>query len=126
MGTPLEDAEAHLTKAREFLDASEFEEDGGLYNAAASSAVLSGINSKDAICLKLTGTSAKGKNHATAVSELRNAGQAGAQVANALGKLLRMKTRAQYQTTPVAQSDARSALRWATQLYKAAEETVRR
>ena len=49
MGTPLQDAKAHLIKAREFLDAAESEVSAERYNAATSNAVLSGINSKDAI-----------------------------------------------------------------------------
>jgi hypothetical protein len=55
----LDDARAHLAKAREFLEAAELTNDLGLFNAAASSAVTSGINSKDAICLTLTGRTRK-------------------------------------------------------------------
>lgn len=53
--TALEDAKVHLTKAREFLDAAEADQDLELYNAATSDAVTSGINSKGAICLVLDG-----------------------------------------------------------------------
>jgi hypothetical protein len=45
----LDDARAHLAKAQEFLAAAEFTLDLDLFNAATSSAVSSGINSKDAI-----------------------------------------------------------------------------
>ncbi len=44
---------AHLRKAREFLDAARLEAERDLYSAAASSAVLAGINAKDTICLRL-------------------------------------------------------------------------
>lgn len=44
----LEEARLHLAKAREFLDAAETSRDLGLDNAAASNAVISAINSKDA------------------------------------------------------------------------------
>lgn len=54
MATPLQDAKAHLVKAQEFLAAAESEVSAERYNAATSNAVLSGINSKDAICLTLT------------------------------------------------------------------------
>ena len=47
----LDEARAHLAKAREFLEAAELTNDLQLFNAAASNAVTSGINSKDAICL---------------------------------------------------------------------------
>lgn len=51
----LDEARAHLAKAREFLTAAELNLDLDLFNAATSNAVISGINSKDAICLRLTG-----------------------------------------------------------------------
>lgn len=70
----LEDAHAHLAKAQEFLAAAEFTLDLDLFNAATSSAVSSGINSKDAICLRLTGVSRKTDDHAQAVAELAQAG----------------------------------------------------
>jgi len=44
----LEESRAHLRKAREFLDAASLEVELELYSAAASSAVLAGINAKDA------------------------------------------------------------------------------
>lgn len=59
----LRDARAHLAKAQEFFDAAELTLDLDLYNAATSNAVTSGINSKDAICLKLTGKTDKTENH---------------------------------------------------------------
>lgn len=59
MGTALQDARAHLAKAREFLTAAESAASQDLHNAATSNAVVSGINSKDAICLQLTGTTTK-------------------------------------------------------------------
>jgi len=48
----LDDAHAHLSKSREFLDAAENDLVAEHCNAATSSAVTSGINAKDAICLK--------------------------------------------------------------------------
>lgn len=68
--TALDEARAHLAKAREFLEAAELTNDLQLFNAAASNAVTSGINSKDAICLALTGRTRKSDNHAEAVAEL--------------------------------------------------------
>ena len=52
--TALDNARAHLTKAQEFLEAAELTNDLLLFNAAASNAVTSGINSKDAICVDAT------------------------------------------------------------------------
>ncbi|MDX2972869.1 hypothetical protein PWY87_35305 [Kribbella solani] len=64
--TAIDEARAHLAKAREFLEAAELTNDLQLYNAAASNAVTSGVNSKDAICLALTGRTRKADNHAEA------------------------------------------------------------
>ena len=46
--TPLNEAHLHLQKAQEFLEAAKLNLHAGLHNPAASDAVLSGINSKDA------------------------------------------------------------------------------
>jgi len=69
MGTR-DDALSHLRKAREFLDAAGLELDMELHTAAASSAVLAGINAKDTICLQLTGRTGKSEDHRSAVPEL--------------------------------------------------------
>ena len=87
----LDDARAHLAKAQEFLAAAELTLDLDLFNAATSSAVSSGINSKDAICLRLTGVSRKTDNHAQAVAELTQAGGVGAALTQTFSRLLRMK-----------------------------------
>ena len=124
MGTPLQDAKAHLLKALEFLAAARSEVNAERYNSATSSAVLSGINSKDAICLKLTGVTGKGDDHKSAVPELKRAGKAATGLAPTLDRLLKLKTRAQYQTTAMARKDAESAVKWASQLYETAEDIV--
>jgi hypothetical protein len=122
--TALEDARAHVAKAREFLDAAQLSHDLALFNAAASSAVISGINSKDAICLRLTGRTRKSDNHADAVTELRAAGPAGARMAPTLSRLLTLKTKSQYQVESVAAADAAKAVDWASRLLDAAEVVV--
>lgn len=66
----LERSRGHLLKAQEFLLAGERDIDDALYNAAASNAVLAGINAKDAICLRLTGRTGKSSDHQRAVAEL--------------------------------------------------------
>lgn len=118
------DARAHLRKAREFLDAAELNLDAGLHNAATSSAVMSGINAKDAVCLALTGTTGKSENHLEAVAELRAAGQASRSLAPTLGRLLKLKNKSQYQTVDVARADAVKAVGWATNLVDGASGIV--
>jgi len=128
--TALSDARAHLATAREFFTAAELNLDLELYNVAASNAVVSGINSKDAICLRLTGTTAKTENHAAAVAELRTAGGSGPhgsttkQMATVLGRLLKLKSKSQYQTIDVAHADAAKAVEWAQKMLDGASEIV--
>lgn len=127
----LTEAQAHLAKAREFLDAAELSLDVDLYNAATSNAVISGINSKDAACLRLTGTTAKTEHHSTAGAELRTAGadgphsEATKQMAVTLGRLLKLKSKSQYQTLDVARADASKAVDWAQKMLEAASGVVR-
>ncbi len=108
---------------------AELDLDLELFNAATSSAVISGINSKDAICLTLTGTTDKTESHSTAIAELRAAGashgtQAGVtkQLATTLGRLLKLKNKSQYQSADVACSDATKAIERAQKLLDGASE----
>lgn len=119
--TALADARAHLAKAREFLEAAETTNDLALFNAAASNAVTSGINSKDAICLALTGRTRKSDNHAEAIAELKGAGPAGRDSSTTLSRLLRLKAKSQYQAASVSAADAAKSIDWATRLLATAE-----
>lgn len=120
----LDDARTHLEKAREFLEAARVDLDWEHFNAATSNAVISGINAKDAICLRLTGATRKGDNHNEAVAELKAAGPAGATLAPTLGRLLRLKTKAQDQSHLVAAGEATRAIGWAEKLLAEAEKVV--
>jgi uncharacterized protein (UPF0332 family) len=122
--TALDDARAHLRKAREFLAAAEQSLNGELYHAASSSAVTSGINAKHAICLALTGKTSKSENHVDAVAELRAADPSTKSLATTLGRLLRLKNKSQYLATDVARADAVKALAWATSLVEGAAGIV--
>lgn len=116
----LTDAKAHLAKAREFLEAAEVSNDLALYNAATSNAVTSGTNSKDAICLKLTGRTGKAENHSEAIAELKATGMVGRAQATTFDRLLRLKARSQYQTVSISASDATKAIAWAVRMLEAA------
>ena len=120
----LEQAQGHLRKAQEFLEAGELTLDLGMFDAATSSAVHSGINSKDAICLKLTGTTGKSQNHNDASAELRKAGRKAAAVADDLKRLIAAKPKAEYQSIAMARSEAAKAVERARRLYNAALEIV--
>lgn len=120
----LEQARAHLIKAEEFLAAAQSNARLGWINAATSNAVSCGINAKDAIFLTLTGRSAKSDNHADAVKELQRAGAYGAELAPTFSRLLKTKSKSQYQGEAVAASDARRAIDWAQRMYDGARLLV--
>ncbi|MHB1475787.1 MAG: HEPN domain-containing protein [Dermatophilaceae bacterium] len=116
----LTEAKAHLAKAREFLEAAELNNDLALYNAATSNAVTSGVNSKDAICLKLTGRTGKTENHAEATAELKATGVVGRAQATTFDQLLRLKAKSQNQGVSISASDATKAIAWAARMLEAA------
>jgi uncharacterized protein (UPF0332 family) len=122
----LTDAKGHLDKAREFLESARDDYDFERFNASVSSAVTSGINSKDAICLKMTSTTNKSENHNDAARELRMSGPDGATLEATFRRLLTLKPKSQYQATPVSATNARDAVNWAQKMYDVAVDVVTR
>lgn len=120
----LEQARAHLVKAREFLEAAELTLDADLYDAAASASVSAGINAKDAICLRLVGRITKSEDHKRAAGELARAGQTGKELESIFARLLGLKTTAQYQAQSIARGEAVKAVEWATRMVDAAGQAV--
>lgn len=120
----LEEARRHLAKAQEFILAAERGVKDTFYNAATSNAVLAGISAKDAICLRLTGRTGKSEDHRQAVPELAAAGPAGKELETTFGRLLRLKSTSQYESTSIARDTAIKAVEWATRMVDKAEEVV--
>jgi len=124
--TYLSDARAHLDKAREFLESARDGYDFDRFNAAASSAVISGINSKDAICLRTTGKRGKTENHNEAVRELAKSGPDGASLEATFRRLLALKPKSQYQAASVSAPSARDAVNRAQKMYDVSVAVVSR
>jgi uncharacterized protein (UPF0332 family) len=122
--TALEEAQLHLSKAREFLEAADASRDRKLYNAAISDAIISAINSKDAICIALTGRTNKSDNHGEAVAELTRAGRAGADLSATLNRLLKLKARSQYAPLSVTPANANKAVECAQRMLSGAQDVV--
>jgi hypothetical protein len=59
-----------------------------------------------------------------AVEELRTSGPTGAALASTLSRLLNVKSKSQYQTSSMAQSDARLAVERAEKLFDAATAII--
>jgi hypothetical protein len=66
-------AKSFLKKAEEYLASAEDNLAADRHTPAADDAIHAGISSKDAIVTTLTGSTSKGKDHATAAKELKQA-----------------------------------------------------
>lgn len=115
------DRRGRLAKARQFLEAAELVEtladEEDLLDALVTLCVHAGIAAADVLCCARLGEYATGQNHTEAVNLLARVDRASARD---LSKLLGMKTRAGYSSTPVSAANARSAVRSATRLVAAA------
>jgi len=111
--TATEDAAAHLALAKEFLAAAKQANDAGLHDASVANAVWSGVHSKNAICLRLTGRAVTRGNPAEDIAELQASGVGGVHV-DTFDQLLRA----------TSGSDAGQAIGWAGQLLEAARGVV--
>ena len=78
--------------------------------AATSLAVHAGINAADAVAGVRLGVRAAGQDHDETLVLLRTAGPDGTAVAKELGRLLPMKTRAEYEPDDIPKSDAARAV----------------
>jgi uncharacterized protein (UPF0332 family) len=109
---------ARLAKAREFLAAAALAEDAGLFDPAASAAVLAGIAAADAIVLHWGAAPPGRRAHDEAPDLLAHWDPTAAET---LRRLLRVKQRAQYDARPVSVSEAADAVRRAERLVTRAE-----
>ena len=119
-------AQARLftNKAEEYLAAAKSELAEGRTIAATSLAVHAGINAADAVCGFRLGQRAAGQDHDEAVTLLRTAGTDGLAVAKELGRLLPLKTRAEYEPDHLAVADARKAVERASRAVEVARRVA--
>ena len=121
-------ARAFLTKAEEYLASAEDSLAAERYTAAAGKAIHAGVSAKDAILTALTGTTSKGKDHATAARELRTAlGQRENAVTaeKALRELVSAKSAVEYGTALITAAKAEPLIRRARTLAELAAQIVR-
>lgn len=119
------DARAYLSKSKSWLEAAVESLDARRWDVAAGSAVTAGISACDAITGALVGLRAGGE-HLEALSLLATAGDDGRYAARQLSQLLRFKTPAQYDPTPLSEGDARKAVELARRLADQASTVVER
>ncbi len=100
----------YVGKAQEYLEAAAASLADGRYIAATSLAVHAGISDGDAICGARTGRRSADPDQARAVVLLGEAGPEGDAAARRLGRLLPLKTRAEYEPDDVPKSIATKAV----------------
>lgn len=121
-----DEARAYLAKAHEFLHAARSSLELSNHTAAVGNAVHAvhaGIAAGDALSAARTGTVWRGE-HARAAGHLEDAGDEGRQAARHLRRLLPLKTRAEYEPTPMRKADAEAAVQAADRLVGLATQTV--
>jgi HEPN domain-containing protein len=121
-------AKNFLKKAQEYLAAAEDSLAAGRHTPAAGDAIHAGISAKDAIVTALTGTTSKGKNHAAAAGELKQAlGKRSdtAAAERALRELISAKSDVEYGVALVTAAKAEPLVRRARTLVDLAVQIVR-
>jgi HEPN domain-containing protein len=117
-----------LRRAQEYLAAAEDSLTAGRHTPAAGDAIHAGISAKDAIVTALTGTTSKGKNHATAAGELKQALGKRPDASTAersLRELISAKSEVEYGVALVTAAKAEPLVRRARALVDLAVQIVR-
>jgi HEPN domain-containing protein len=121
-------AKSFLKKAEEYLASAEDNLTAERHTPAAGDAIRSGISSKDAVVTALTGSTSKGKAHATAAKELKQAlgkRPEAATAEKALRDLLSAKGEVEYGVALVTAAKAEPLVRRAQTLLELAVQIVR-
>lgn len=121
-------AKNFLKKAEEYLASAEANLAAERYTPAAGDSIHAGISAKDAIVTTLTGSTSKGKDHATAAKELLKALGKRAEavtVERAMRELLAVKGDVEYGTNLITAAKADPLVRRARTLVDLAIEIVR-
>jgi len=121
-------ARSFLKRAEEYLASAEANLAAKRYTPAAGDAIHAGITAKDAILTALTGATSKGKDHATAAKELRQALATRPEAAGSekhMRELTAAKGDVEYGTDLVTATRAEPLVRRARTLVDLAIEIVR-
>jgi hypothetical protein len=103
-------ASAYVSKSEQYLAAAERELGERLYVPATSLAIHAAINAADAVCGVRLGKRSGGQNHEEVLGLLATAGADGMAVAKELGRLLPLKTKAEYDPVDLSKTDAGRAV----------------
>ncbi len=111
---------AYLSKAEEYLAAASSELEAGRAIAATSLAIHAAINAADSVTGMRMGRRAAGQDHTQVLALLKEAGKDGAEVERNLGRLLRLKTKTEYEPD-IPASEATRAVERATRCVAVAK-----
>ena len=121
-------AKSFLKKGEEYLASAEDNLAAERHIPAAGDAIHAGISSKDAIVTTLTGSTSRGKDHATAAKELKQAlgkRPEATTAEKALRELLSSKGDVEYGVALVSAAKAESLVQRARTLVELAVQIVR-
>jgi len=104
------ESQQHLRKALEYLRSAQDASATGAADACAGNAVLAAINAADAVAGALLGERWQG-SHDGAADHVARGGDDGIAIARHLRRVLRWKSRAHYDASPVPLSESLSLLR---------------
>jgi hypothetical protein len=114
----------YLFKCEEYLAAAQRELGERLHIAATSLAIHAGINAADAVCGIRLGRRSGGQDHEQVLGLLDTAGADGKDLAKELGRLLPLKTKAEYDAADVSKADAGRAVERARRCVAIARRVV--
>ena len=118
-----------LEKSQQFYAAAEqlrstTNDEDEIGDAYVTLLVHAGIAAADAICCSALNEYAVGESHAEAIGLIRKVRPGGDQLAEALARLLRLKSHAGYSAAPVSADERKRARRAAEKLVTAARDRV--
>lgn len=114
----------YLEKAEEFHAAASDELAAERFVAATSLAIHAAINAADVVTGARTGRRAAGQDHEEVRSLLRESGKDGVELEKDLGRLLPLKTKAEYEPDDVSASEAKRAVERAGRCVAVARQVV--
>lgn len=123
-GASQADSRAFLGKASEFLEAARMAAGSGYRTAATGLAVHAGIAASDSVTAARLGKRSASADHRAVMQLLSQAGDEGAIVSRALGRLLPLKNRAEYEPRDSTKQQMEQALRAAEQAVAAARRAI--
>jgi HEPN domain-containing protein len=121
-------AKSFLRKAEEYLASAESNLVAGRFTPAAGDAIHAGISAKDAVLSSLTGSTSKGRDHATAAKELEQALGKRPEASTserALRELLSAKSDVEYGVALISATKAEALLRRSRTMVEVAVQIVK-